>query len=482
MNQSLKTILIGIASGFAGAYLFDWSGLGQRAQIQTQSNVDTAQAIRFADYRSLISQSEPFSVVQGFTEAAKASTECVVYIKTTTLNQRSYTFFDLFFDTQPRYDRVMGSGSGVIFSKDGYIVTNNHVIAGATEISVVHNKRTYKAKVIGTDPSTDLALLKIDAQNLPAIRIASSETVQVGDWVLAVGNPFNLTSTVTAGIVSAKGRNINILENAPFPIESFIQTDAAINPGNSGGALVNMRGELVGINTAILSRTGSYAGYGFAVPSDIVVKVVTDLKNYGQVQKAFLGVDVIDVTEEVYRDLNLDEISGVVITYIEPKGAAERAGLKRGDVIVSINGKPIDSKVSFDEQLSYYKPGDKVNVRFKREGKINERQVELTNIDGTTSIFRREVYKAERIGAELELVPKAERTRLGIETGVRISKITGGLMQQMGIEEGFIIVSINERPIQSPEELAEILERIRGRVIIKGIAKNGTKGYYSYIF
>jgi Do/DeqQ family serine protease len=480
MNTSVKTVLIGTLSGFIGAYLFHWSGLGIAEPNYSQST-DTVQAVRFTDYRPQFSGQYAGDALN-FIEAAKASTASVVYIKTTTINQRSYTFFDLFFDAQPRYDRVRGSGSGVIFSKDGYIVTNNHVIAGATEIEVVHNKRTYKAKIVGTDPSTDLALLKINAQNLPAIRITSSETVQVGDWVLAVGNPFNLNSTVTAGIVSAKGRSINILENVQFPIESFIQTDAAINPGNSGGALVNTRGELVGINTAILSRTGSYAGYGFAVPVDIVVKVIADLKNYGQVQKAFLGVDVIDVTEEVYKDLNLDEISGVVITYMEPKGAAEKAGLKRGDVIVSINGKAIDSKVSFDEQLSYYKPGEKVNVRFKREGKVNECQVELTNIDGSTSIFKREIYKAERIGAELELVPKAERTRLGIESGVRISKVTGGLMSQMGIEEGFIITSINERPIQSPEELAEILERIRGRVIIKGVSKNGTKGYYSYVF
>lgn len=480
MNPSVKTVLIGTLSGFLGAYLFHLSRLGV-AESSASQLTDTTQTVRFTDYQPQFAGQQAGDALN-FTEAAKASTESVVYIKTTTLNQRSYTFFDLFFDAQPRYDRVIGSGSGVIFSKDGYIVTNNHVIAGATDIDVVHNKRTYKAKIVGTDPSTDLALLKIEAQNLPAIRITSSETVQVGDWVLAVGNPFNLNSTVTAGIVSAKGRSINILENTPFPIESFIQTDAAINPGNSGGALVNTRGELVGINTAILSRTGSYAGYGFAVPVDIVVKVIADLKNYGQVQKAFLGVDVIDVTEEVYKDLNLDEISGVVITYIEPKGAAEKAGLKRGDVIVSINGKPIDSKVSFDEKLSYYKPGDKVNVRFKREGKVSERQVELTNIDGSTSIFKREIYKAERIGAELELVPKAERTRLSIESGVRISKITGGLMRQMGIEEGFIITSINERPIQSPEELAEILERIRGRVIIKGVSKNGTKGYYSYMF
>lgn len=485
MKHVIKTFLIGSLAGFVGAYVFT-------NFIQLNQEQDKPLSKQFAN-ESIIQEDRPdfvdFKVTPGvsempsFVEAAKISTPSVVYIKTASRNQRSYTWFDMFFGDESYENKVIGSGSGVIFSKDGYIVTNNHVIAGASEIEVIHNKRTYKAIVKGTDPSTDLALLKIEADNLPFVKIASSETVNVGDWVIAVGNPFNLTSTVTAGIVSAKGRHINILDSQ-FPIESFIQTDAAINPGNSGGALVNLKGELVGINTAILSKTGSYAGYGFAVPSDIVTKVVTDIKQYGQVQKAFAGVDVLEVTEEVYKELNLNDIAGVIITYIEPDGAADRAGLKRGDVILKINGKPVNTKSSFDEQLSYFKPGDKVNIQYSRDGKIGEKQITLTNIDGTTSIVKREVYKAENIGAELEVVPKAERAKLNIESGVRIAKINSnrGLIAQMGLEEGFIITSINNRIIEEPRELADILERIRGRVIVKGVTKTGQKGYYSYYF
>jgi serine protease Do len=484
MKQTIKTLLVGGLAGFLGAYLF----VGTQDHLQT----DGKQLTSNSPFTNIASESADFIDYQGktrfaespsFVEAAKVSTPSVVYIKTASRNQRSYSWFDMFFGGQDMENKVVGSGSGVIFSKDGYIVTNNHVIAGATDIEVIHQKRTYKAKIQGTDPSTDLALLKIEAENLPFVKIAASETVNVGDWVLAVGNPFNLTSTVTAGIVSAKGRNINILESQ-FPIESFIQTDAAINPGNSGGALVNMKGELIGINTAILSRTGSYTGYGFAVPSDIVTKVVTDLKQYGQVQKAFIGADVIEVTEEVYKELNLNDIAGVIITYIEPEGTADKAGLKRGDVILRINGKSVNSKNSFDEYLSYFKPGDKINVQYSREGKVSEKQIQLTNIEGTTSVVKKEIYRAEAIGADLEVVPKTERSRLNIESGVRIAKINSnrGLIAQMGIEEGFIITAINNRNIETPEDLAEILERIKGKVVIKGVTKQGQKGYYSFYF
>ncbi|MCU0393191.1 MAG: trypsin-like peptidase domain-containing protein [Thermoflexibacter sp.] len=485
MKQTIKTLLIGGLAGFLGAYTFHLFSETQKGNSEfgkqfvnepfSQNQPD------FVDFDN--AKGAGITEVPSFVEAAKISTPSVVYIKTASRNQRSYTWFDMFFGGEGHENKVIGSGSGVIFSKDGYIVTNNHVISGATEIEVIHHKRTYKAIVKGVDPSTDLALLKVEADNLPYIKITSSETVNVGDWVIAVGNPFNLTSTVTAGIVSAKGRNINILESQ-FPIESFIQTDAAINPGNSGGALVNLRGELVGINTAILSKTGSYTGYGFAVPSDIVTKVVTDLKQFGQVQKAFIGADVIEVTEEVYKELNLNDIAGVVVTYIEPDGAAYKVGLKRGDVILKINGKAVNSKTSFDEQLSYFKPGDKINVQYSREAKISEKQLQLTNVDGTTSVVKREVYKAESIGADLEVVPKAERSRFGIENGVRIAKINSnrGLIAQMGMEEGFIITEINNREIEDPRELANMLERIRGRVIVKGVTKNGQKGYYSYYF
>ncbi len=487
MNQTLRTSIVGTVAGFVGAYLFSLAPTGLGLEPRPAPTAQPTNYTSFATSKG----SEPayHNVPTGqladglnFTVAAQASTASVVYVKTSVLNQRSYTWMDMFMDREPRTDRAIGSGSGVIFSKDGYIVTNNHVIAGATEIEVIHQKRTYKAKLVGTDPSSDLALLKIEADNLSPIRITSSEPLQVGDWVLAVGNPFNLTSTVTAGIVSAKGRNVGILGGNQFPIESFIQTDAAINPGNSGGALVNLRGELVGINTAILSRTGSYTGYGFAVPSDIVVKIVGDLKSYGQVQKAFLGADVTDVTEEISKEMNLGEIDGVVITYLEREGAAEKAGVKRGDVILKVNGKTVSSKTAFDEQLSYYKPGDKVTVQLKRDGKLTEKTVQLTNIEGTTSVFKKEVYQAKELGADLEAVPKAERSRLGIETGVRISKVYGGVVQQMRIDEGFIITSINNRPISSPEELSELLAKVRGQVVIRGINRQGQKDYYVFNF
>lgn len=485
MRQTIKTLIIGGLAGFLGAYAFFAFQATHEASnllFTNHLNADNQPqaTTNFTDYTP---KGGGITEAPSFVEAARISTPSVVYIKTASRNQRSYSWFDMFFGGEGYENKVVGSGSGVIFSKDGYIVTNNHVIAGASEIEVVHNKRTYKATIRGTDPSTDLALLKVEAENLPFVKISPSETVNVGDWVIAVGNPFNLTSTVTAGIVSAKGRNINILEGQ-FPIESFIQTDAAINPGNSGGALVNLRGELVGINTAILSRTGSYTGYGFAVPSDIVTKVVTDLKQFGQVQKAFIGADVIEVTEEVYKELNLNDIAGVVITYIEKEGTADKAGLKRGDVILKINGKNVNSKNAFDEQLSYFKPGDKINVQYSREGKTAEKQLQLTNIEGTTEVVKKEVYRAETIGADLEVVPKSERVRLGIEKGVRITKITNirGLVSQMGLEDGFIITEINNRTVETPEELARILEKIRGRVILKGVTKGGQKGYYSYNF
>jgi Do/DeqQ family serine protease len=486
MNSNFKITAIGTASGFAGAALF--YAFTQLLQVDSEqdnllayyaNNTKNGHETKFTDYQTTKQSKENVNFVQ----AASISTPCVVYIKTVSQGQQSYSWFDMFFNGNGRENRVVGSGSGVIFSKDGYIMTNNHVINNAEKIEVVHNKRTYQAKIIGIDPSTDLALLKVETNNLPSVKLAASTTVDVGDWVLAVGNPFNLNSTVTAGIVSAKGRDIGVLK-AQFPLESFIQTDAAINPGNSGGALVNLKGELVGINTAILSQTGSYSGYGFAVPSDIVVKVYNDLKQFGQVQKAFIGADVVDVTEEKYKTLNLNEIIGVQITYIEENGTAENAGLQKNDVILKINGKTIASKGSFEEQLSYYKPGDNITLQISREGKIIEKTLQLKNIDGTNSVIKREVFKAERLGAEFETLHKAEKTRLRLESGVRITKINdnSGLIAQMRLEEGFIITSVNSVKIESPEQLVSILENAKGRVLVQGVNKQGVSGYYSFIF
>lgn len=483
MKQTIKTISLALIAGFFGAYLFS---LIQSSQTNNNTKDVLALQSDHLEDKSFANNTkfDPVNSRIDFAEASKISTKSVVYIKTVSSKQYNrYTWFDLYFEGNGRLNerQVLGSGSGVIFSEDGYIVTNNHVIKGAEEIQVVLNKKTYIAQIIGTDPSSDLALLKIDAKGLPAIPIGSSKDLQVGEWVLAVGNPFNLTSTVTAGIVSAKGRNINILEDI-FPIESFIQTDAAINPGNSGGALVNKEGKLMGINTAILSRTGSYAGYGFAVPADIVMKVVNDLKQYGEVQKAFMGVETTDLTEEIAEDQQLSTLDGVVIQVLEAEGAAALSGLIENDVIVQVDEEKIGSKTAFDEQLSYYRPGDKIKVSYLRKGKKRTANVTLTNIYGGTEVAKRKIYEAESLGAEFEVVPKVERQRMGIESGIRVKKVYRGLIQRMGINEGFVITSINNRLLGTPEELTEVLEKIRGRVVIQGFDKNGNRRYYSFYF
>ena len=373
------------------------------------------------------------------------------------------------------------TGSGFVYDNAGHIVTNNHVIENATRIEVIHNRRSYEAKLIGTDPSTDLAVLKIEGKNLPAAKPGRSREVQVGEWVLAVGNPFNLESTVTAGIVSAKGRNINIL-SSQFPIESFIQTDAAINPGNSGGALVNARGELIGINTAILSRTGSYTGYGFAVPVDIVVKTVKDLIQYGEVQKAFLGAEVTDLNNEVAKKYEISEYVGVVVTYLEEGGAAAKAGIRKGDVILKVNNETINSKAEFGEQVSYYRPGDKITVVYRRGTETKEAPLTLTNREGTTGVLKRETFSVEGLGADLEAVSKVERDKMGIEGGVRVMNVRKGLMGRLGIEEGFVITAINRRPVTSPKEVADFLANAQGRVIVEGVDKKGVGSYYQFYF
>jgi S1-C subfamily serine protease len=377
----------------------------------------------------------------------------------------------------------ISSGSGVIFSKDGFIVTNNHVIEDADQIEVIHNKSSFTAKLIGTDPSTDLAVLKIDSKNMPAIPLGSSKTLKVGEWVIAVGNPFNLTSTVTAGIVSAKGRDINILQGK-FPLESFIQTDAAINPGNSGGALVNRSGELVGVNTAILSKTGSYAGYGFAVPVDIVKKIVKDLIEYGEVQKAFFGAEVVDLDQDLIQrfDLNIDQndLSGVVISYIQNEGAATSIKMKEGDVILKINNYKIDAKSEFDEIIGYHSPGEEITVTYNRDNEVSVKKMILTNREGTTGILKREIYSSQLLGADFETVSKVELDQLGLENGVKVFNIKQGLMNQVGMKEEFIIMRINRNDIKSPERLTGILEKIRGRVLIEGVNSRGRYENYSF--
>jgi S1-C subfamily serine protease len=354
------------------------------------------------------------------------------------------------------------------------------VIDNAETIEVIHNKTTYKAKLIGTDPNSDIAVIKIDTKNMPFIKIADSKKVKVGEWVLAVGNPFNLTSTVTAGIVSAKGRNLNIV-NSAFPIEAFIQTDAAINPGNSGGALVNTKGELIGINTAIFSKTGSYSGYGFAVPSDIVAKIVNDLIKFGDVQKAFIGAEVLDLNSELAERYKLNNLNGVLINSIVSEGAADKAGLQKGDVILKVNNSEIDSKANFDEEIAYQDPGSRVKITFKRDKVIKEAICLLTNREGTTEKIKREIFSSGKLGGELESVSKVEKERFRIDSGVRIVKITGnGILSQLGFEEGFIITAVNGKKCEIPEEVEANLANAKGKIVLEGINRQGSKSVYQF--
>jgi Do/DeqQ family serine protease len=481
MNQYLKTTLSAIVGGLIGALLVlhlthekEQSNLSKAEFKAPVSNVD------YGYYEQNNVNSSTVIPELDFVEASKNSRESVVYIKTVSEAYGRSSWLDLWLGGGGSMQQV-GSGSGVIFRSDGYIITNNHVIEGADEIEVVRKKKTYKASLVGRDPSTDLAVLKIDAKNLPAIKIGSSKDLNVGSWVLAVGNPFNLTSTVTAGIVSAKGRELNILKSN-FPIESFIQTDAAINPGNSGGALVNPDGELVGINTAILSRTGSYAGYGFAVPIDIAKKIATDIIEYGVVQKAFLGAEVSALTAETAEKLNTEDLDGVVVSYIQENGAADKVNLQKGDVIREFNGEDISTHSEFEEKLSMLSPGDKLYLTIDRKGKTIQKELILTNSENTTKLLKRDVYFSKSLGVEFESVPVVEKNLLDINSGVRVVDVKNGFFKRLNIDEGFIITAINEKPVNSPKELSDILESVKGKVMIQGVNKKGVKGYYSYYF
>jgi serine protease Do len=357
----------------------------------------------------------------------------------------------------------VSSGSGVIFTADGYIVTNNHVVASAERIEVNYNKRVYPAELIGTDPSTDLAVIKIDESDLPAILVGSSKTLFVGEWVIAVGNPFSLASTVTAGIVSAKGRRIGILEDK-FPIESFIQTDAAINPGNSGGALVNKQGELVGINTAILSKTGSYTGYAFAIPVDIAKKVFSDLVKYGIVQKAVLGGGVVEYEFDNAKKYDLDtrvqNYRGVLLETLDKEGPAIQAGLQPGDIITDVNGVEVNSQSAFEEELSYRYPGDKITISYVRDNRSASTSLTLVNRDGTKEIIKRNILEATSLGARLE----------STQYGVKVFKIEpNSVFKQIGIPENFTIVAINRIRVKDPQEVVDFFQKFRGQGAIYGV-------------
>lgn len=415
-----------------------------------------------------------------FTGTAEKVTQAVVHIRST---QEAITsgnsqvpdafrhfFFDSPFENQmPR----QSTGSGVIINKDGYIVTNNHVVEGSEIVQVtLSDNRELKAEVIGTDPDTDLAVIKVNANDLPYLSFVNSDQTKVGQWVLAVGNPFNLNSTVTAGIISAKGRNINIInsnrqnrngeQNVSTAIESFIQTDAAINPGNSGGALVDLNGGLVGINTAIASPTGSYSGYGFAVPANIVSKITEDLIAYGTVQRGWLGIQVSSVTNTLAKENDLSVNEGAYVAGFgtnADKSAAKAAGIKEGDVVVKLDETPIKSNTALIEYIGRKRPGDKVNVTVNRNGKEVVIPVTLKNSEGTTNTVKRE-EKADvaALGLELEELDSKVLKRLDVASGVKVKELDTKL-KRSGMREGFIITHVDDKPVKSEKEVDEILKK-----------------------
>lgn len=378
----------------------------------------------------------------------------------------------------------LGTGSGVIISPDGYIVTNNHVVAGADELTVTLNdKRAYKAKVIGTDPSTDLGLIKIEAGNLPFVNFSNSDAVQVGEWVLAVGNPFNLTSTVTAGIVSAKGRDIHILQDQA-PIESFIQTDAAINPGNSGGALVNLSGDLIGINAAIASPTGAYTGYGFAIPANIVAKVVDDLKKFGVSQRGYLGVAIREVNSELAKDKNLSVSQGAYVDSLSQNSSAAVAGIRKGDVITKIDGMEVDASSDVLEAVGRHRPGDQLKVIVVRNGAEQEYAVTLKNKQGNTDVVKKSETAGalNALGAEFKTLGEKEAQKLAVPAGVQVIQLgEGKLTNQTDMQEGFVINKVDGKTVKSVEDLTAALKGKQGGVMLEGTYP-GRPGAYYYAF
>ena len=380
-----------------------------------------------------------------------------------------------------------GAGSGVIVSSEGYIVTNNHVIDNASEIEVILNDNSkYSAKVVGADPATDIAVLKIEGSGFQPIPLGNSDDLKIGEWVLAVGNPFNLTSTVTAGIVSAKARNINLLSERSgkdiVPIESFIQTDAAVNPGNSGGALVNTRGELVGINTAIASQTGSYSGYSFAVPVNLVQKVMRDLIDYGIVQRGYLGVQISDISQEVKEKNKLPNLKGVFVAKVVEDGSADKAGMKDGDVILKIGNKEVNSVASLQEEIGKRRPGDKVSITIrKKDGDEVIKELVLRNKEGETSLVsKEEIKKNVALGATFSELSDKEKKELNVSYGVKIKTLAAGKLKSLGLTEGTIITKVNNEPVENVEQLTSKLNGVSRGILLEIMSESGKKDYVGF--
>jgi serine protease Do len=492
MKKYLGYLMVGLFSATFSVVGMKYISNEDNGSIVTSAGDKEDGAFSFVDYRGNYSLNAP-----DFVTASEKSVNAVVSINNFSKKtpQRSNDPFEFFFgfpqQQQRDPDLPTGQGSGVIISQDGYIVTNNHVIKDSDKIEVIlNNQKSYTAELVGTDPNTDIALLKIEAAGLPFIKFIDSDAINVGDWVLAVGNPFGLNSTVTAGIVSAKGRSIDILRrNAKSPIESFIQTDAAINPGNSGGALVNANGDLVGINTAISSQTGSYVGYGFAVPSNLVKKVVEDIKKYGLVQRGYLGVEVTDLNDEYavkqynkQNGTNLKSQPGVLIQKLTDKGGAQASGLEKGDIILEVEGQKISSFNRLSAAVGSKNPGDKVRVKILRDGKEKEYMVTLRDTKGNTSTRSlAELTVPEKLGAEFEPLTDRQKVSFGIDHGVMVKSIEpGSKLNSIGIDNDFIILKVNDKNVSSQDDIEKTLKNHKGKVSISYVDHYGriyTRGF-----
>lgn len=451
--------------------------------------------------------------VADFTQAAAEVTPAVVYIRTTysskgegNQDQFEQMFGQMFGQRSRPQGPQMASGSGVIISPDGYIVTNNHVVAKAEKISITTNDhRQFEAKVIGTDPNTDLALIKINATNLPIVKLGNSDAVRVGEWVLAVGNPFKLTSTVTAGIVSAKGRSINIIgkdddddQQNPFGpvtqqtptlrkgIESFIQTDAAINPGNSGGALVNTAGELIGINAAIASHTGSYEGYGFAIPVNLAKKVLNDIKKYGSVKRGYIGISFADLSDpEAAQGLKTDKTNGLYVNSLVAGGGAEKAGVLPGDIITKVEGNTVYESSDLQERVARLQPGDKINITVLRNGSEKNFEVALkaeAPVAKSAALSKSAAELFNKLGASFQPISQAQKAKFRVSSGLVVTQVRpGGIFDDTEIPVGSVITSINKQPIGSVDDMDNVLTNLKnGRLIISGYYPNG--GSFSNVF
>ena len=498
--MKLKNILLVVVISATTAILSVW-GYAKYMQSNSSAGIQQDTGKLPVNYAGFFDKNNTPAGPVDFTAAATSSTPAVVHIKTrtkekqvTSNSRRKNPFSDLFGDDDPFSDFFGGprssvipeqraSGSGVLITNDGYIVTNNHVVEGADEIAVTTaGRKTYKGTVVGTDPNSDIAVIKIDGgNNLPFMVWGNSDDVKLGQWVLAVGYPLNLDVTVTAGIVSAKSRSIGI-NKGDRPIESFIQTDAAVNPGNSGGALINTNGELIGINSAIASPTGSYAGYSYAIPVNIVKKIVGDLMKFGAVQRAYIGISYPpdDLPEEKKKELGIKDGDGVFINGVADDGAAKQAGIQKGDFITKINGSAVNSGPELQEQVARYKPGDKVTITYIRNGKENTAAVTLKNKAGNYEAVKQESVLDNLGGAELANVDKATAQKNDISGGVVVKKLGTGILKNSRMQEGFVITSVDGQAVNTVDDLKAILTNAQGGTVrLEGIYP-GYEGTYGY--